>query len=178
MALTAVTGTAGASVHVPSPTPTPTVTATPVGPGCASIKQNLPGIADKGLGTALSQIPELSILSQAVKTAGLQKKLNSAAHLTLFAPNNHAFQAIPVKTRDKLMANKQELTKVLSYHAIQGRMTPAELKNATLKTLQGGDLTVKGSPAKLTVNDAKVVCGNVQTRNATIYIIDKVLMPH
>ncbi|MGW6504408.1 fasciclin domain-containing protein [Nonomuraea angiospora] len=190
VALTAVTGTVGASVHVPSPsprttsptrqtaTPTPTATARPVGPGCASIKQSLPGIADKGLGTALAQIPELSMLSQAVKTADLQKKLNSARHLTLFAPNNQAFQAIPAKTRDKLMANKQELTKVLSYHAVQGRMTPAELKSATLKTLQGGELTVKGSPGTLTVNDAKVVCGNVQTRNATIYIIDKVLMPH
>ncbi|MEU6711502.1 fasciclin domain-containing protein [Nonomuraea sp. NPDC046802] len=55
---------------------------------------------------------------------------------------------------------------------------PAELKNATLATLQGGDLTVKGSGKNITVNQAKLVCGDIQARNATIYIIDKVLMPH
>ncbi|MEV1171757.1 fasciclin domain-containing protein [Nonomuraea sp. NPDC049784] len=190
LALTAATGTVGASAYTPpsSPrvtsstqqagTPTPTASASPVGPGCASIKQSLSGIADKGLGTAVAQIPELSMLSQAIKTAGWQKKLNSARHLTLFAPDNQAFQAIPAKKRDKIMADKQELTKILSYQVVQGRKTPAELKGATLKTLQGGELKVKGSGKNVTVNNAKIVCGNVPARNATVYIIDKVLMPH
>ncbi|MFC4009967.1 fasciclin domain-containing protein [Nonomuraea purpurea] len=181
LVLTAAVGTVGASPWTSSaarPTPTPTAGANPVGPGCAPIKKSLSGISDKGLGTALAQIPELSMLSQAVKTADWQTKFNQAAHLTLFAPDNHAFQAIPVKTRDKIMANKQELTKILGYHAVQGRLTPAELKNATLATLQGGDLTVKGSGKHTTVNQAKLVCGDIQARNATIYIIDKVLMPH
>ncbi|MEU8245804.1 fasciclin domain-containing protein [Nonomuraea sp. NPDC048916] len=183
--MTATIGTIGAPSHItPSPqtttsttSPTPTSGAGPVGPGCASVEKSLPSIADKPVGTALSEIPELSTLSQAVKKAGLEEKLNSAKAITLFAPDNQALQAIPADTRDKLMADKEKLVKILSYHVVEGKKTPAELTGATLKTLQGGELTVKGSGEKLMINNANVVCGGVPTRNAMVYIIDKVLMP-
>jgi uncharacterized surface protein with fasciclin (FAS1) repeats len=69
------------------------------------------------------------------------------------------------------------LTKVLTYHVVQGRLTP-EMLAGTHKTLNGADLTVEGSGQDFTVNGkAMVVCGNVQTANATVYIIDGVLLP-
>ncbi|MEV0459245.1 fasciclin domain-containing protein [Catellatospora methionotrophica] len=69
------------------------------------------------------------------------------------------------------------LTKILTYHVVAGKLTPEQLAG-THKTLQGGDITVAGSGEAFTVNaPAKLVCGNVQTANATVYIIDSVLMP-
>ncbi|WP_246074981.1 fasciclin domain-containing protein [Nonomuraea terrae] len=188
LALTASTaGTAEASILTlpaasPSPEDTstpesPTTTASPIGPGCASIEDSLSNIADQPVGTALSQVPELSMLSQAVKKAGLENKLNSAQDITVFAPSNEAFEAIPPDARDKVMADKQALTKVLSYHVVEGKKAPADLEGATLKNMLGGELTVKGSGEDLTINNAKMVCGDVPTSNATVYIVDKVLMP-
>jgi uncharacterized surface protein with fasciclin (FAS1) repeats len=69
------------------------------------------------------------------------------------------------------------LTKVLTYHVVPGRLTP-EMLAGNHKTLNGADLTVAGSGQTFTVNGkAMVVCGNVQTANATVYIIDGVLLP-
>jgi uncharacterized surface protein with fasciclin (FAS1) repeats len=161
----------------PSPDETPSPTASPFGPGCAAMETSLAGIADQPAGTALSQVSELSMLSDAVKKAGLEEKLNSAKDITVFAPDNKAFDAIPKEARDKLMADKDELAKVLNYHVVEGKKAPADLADATLKTMQGGDLTVKGSGEDLTINGAKIVCGDVHTSNAVVYVVDKVLMP-
>ncbi|MEV4075225.1 fasciclin domain-containing protein [Nonomuraea fuscirosea] len=157
---------------------TPGATASPSGPGCAPLEEGLTGSADQPVATALSKVTDLSMLSEAIKQAGLEEKLNSAQDITVFAPDNAAFEAIPKDARDKIMADKSILTKALSYHVVEGKLGPADLKDgAKLKTLEGGELTVKGTGDDLTVNDAKIVCGNVPTSNATVYIVDKVLMP-
>jgi len=96
----------------------------------------------------------------------------------VFAPDNAAFAAIPKGTLDKVLANKAELTKILTYHVVAGRHTPAQLASGTpLTTLEGGKVTPAMMGSAYTVNGADVVCGNVQTSNATVYIINKVLMP-
>jgi uncharacterized surface protein with fasciclin (FAS1) repeats len=77
-----------------------------------------------------------------------------------------------------VLANKAELTQILTYHVAAGRITPAELASGTsVKTLEGATVKPAMSGGTYTVNGAKVVCGNVQTANATVYIIDTVLMP-
>ncbi|MET7336576.1 fasciclin domain-containing protein [Nonomuraea sp. NPDC005650] len=163
----------------PEMSPSPGAAVSPSGPGCAAIESNLAEIAGQPAGTAISKLAELSMLSAAVKSAGLEEKLNSAKDITLFAPDNKAFDAIPKEVRDKLMANKDVLTKLLSYHVVMGKKAPSDLvEGAELKTMQGASLTVKGSGENLTINDAKIVCGGVTTSNATVYIVDKVLMPH
>jgi uncharacterized surface protein with fasciclin (FAS1) repeats len=132
--------------------------------------------------TAASNNPVLSTLVAAVKAAGLVDTLNSAQGITVFAPANAAFAKIPSATLNSLLANKAELTKVLTYHVVSGRLSPDKLAGQHT-TLQGGALTVTGSGDSFTVtggttgNTAGVVCGNVQTANATVYIIDSVLMP-
>ncbi|MEO3785486.1 fasciclin domain-containing protein [Actinocorallia sp. B10E7] len=153
----------------------------PFGPGCSALPTQGPGspesVASKPVATAVSESPDLSTLATAVKEAGLVETLNSAQDITVFAPTNDAFAKIPEADLNKVLADKKQLTALLQYHVVEGRKTPADLGSGSFKTLQGGTVTTKGSGTEYTVNDAKVVCGNVPTSNATVYIIDTVLMP-
>jgi uncharacterized surface protein with fasciclin (FAS1) repeats len=157
-------------------------TTTDFGTGCASVPKSgagsFTGMSTAPVATAASANPVLSTLVTAVKKAGLVDTLNSAKSITVFAPANSAFAKIPAATLNKVLANKAELTKILTYHVAAGRYTPAELATGKpIKTLEGGTVTPAGSGSKFTVNGANVVCGNVQTANATVYIIDTVMMP-
>jgi uncharacterized surface protein with fasciclin (FAS1) repeats len=152
------------------------------GPGCASVPKSgagsFTGMATAPVATAASANPVLSTLVTAVKKAGLVDTLNAANGITVFAPENSAFAKIPAATLSSVLANKTELTQILTYHVVSGRYTPAQLAaGLTLKTLEGGTVTTAMSGGTYTVNGANVVCGNVQTANATVYIISSVLMP-
>jgi uncharacterized surface protein with fasciclin (FAS1) repeats len=152
------------------------------GPGCASVPKSgagsFTGMATAPVATAASANPVLSTLVTAVKKAGLVDTLNAANGITVFAPENSAFAKIPAATLSSVLANKTELTQILTYHVVSGRYTPAQLgAGMTLKTLEGGTVTTAMSGGTYTVNGADVVCGNVQTANATVYIISSVLMP-
>jgi uncharacterized surface protein with fasciclin (FAS1) repeats len=127
--------------------------------------------------TAASGNPVLSTLVSAVTKAGLGDSLNSAQGITVFAPYNGAFAKIPAGTMNAVMADQTKLKDILTYHVVPQRLAPDQLAG-TFKTLEGANLTVAGSGSDFTVNgNAKVICGNVQTANATVYIIDTVLMP-
>ena len=152
------------------------------GSGCASVPKSgagsFTGMSTAPVATAASANPVLSTLVTAVKKAGLVDTLNSAKDITVFAPANSAFAKIPAATLKSVLANKAELTKILTYHVASGRYTPAMLATGKpIKTLEGATVTPAGSGTSFTVNGANVVCGNVQTANATVYIIDTVLMP-
>jgi uncharacterized surface protein with fasciclin (FAS1) repeats len=157
-------------------------TAMDFGPGCAAVPKSgagsFSGMSAAPVATAASANPALSTLVAAVKAAGLVDTLNSASNITVFAPDNAAFAKIPAATLKKLLANKAELTKILTYHVAPARYTPTQLASGlTLKTLEGGMVTPAMMSGTYTVNQAHVVCGNVQTANATVYIIDTVLTP-
>ena len=81
-------------------------------------------MATEPVGTALAANPELSTLTKAVDAAGLTETLNSAKDVTVFAPTNAAFDKLPKETLDKLMADKEQLTKVLQNHVVEGRKAP------------------------------------------------------
>ena len=153
------------------------------GAGCSAVPADAsnPGsfqaMAQVPVATAASGNPLLSTLVTAVKKAGLVDTLNSAQALTVFAPTNDAFAKIPKAQLDKVLADKKTLTDILTYHVVEGKVAPADVVG-THKTLQGGEVTVAGSGEDYKVNgNSSVVCGNVQTSNATVYIIDTVLMP-
>jgi uncharacterized surface protein with fasciclin (FAS1) repeats len=152
------------------------------GAGCAAVPADSanPGSFDAmsqvPVATAASGNPLLSTLVTAVKQAGLVDTLNNAPELTVFAPTNDAFGKIPAADLKAVLADKKTLTSILTYHVVEGKLTPAQLAG-THKTLQGDDLTVEGTGTDFKVNEASVICGNVQTANATVYIIDSVLMP-
>ncbi|MEV4752511.1 fasciclin domain-containing protein [Streptosporangium sp. NPDC049248] len=192
--LSALPVAAGAATHsAPTPTPSasppghtsspsPGVSGKPVGPGCSALpatgKGSLGNAARERVTTAVAENPELSTLSAAIKDAGLTNKLYTAKGITIFAPSNAAFNQLPPGTIKKLMADKPQLAKLLTYHVVEGRKSPSQLTAAPLKTMQGGQITVKGSGQDFVVSGrAKVVCGDIATKNATVYIIDKVLLP-
>jgi uncharacterized surface protein with fasciclin (FAS1) repeats len=152
------------------------------GPGCSAVPKSgagsFTGMAGVPVATAASANPALSTLVKAVKAAGLVNALNNAPSLTVFAPDNAAFAKIPAATLNSVLSNKAELTKILTYHVVAGRYTPTQLAAGTpLKTLEGAMVTPSLMGSTYEVNSASVVCGNVHTANATVYIINTVLMP-
>ncbi len=170
----------------PAPTESPSSSSTTgsdasFGSGCASVptsgKGSFDGMSKDPVATAASNNPLLSTLVTAVKKAGLVDTLNNTDDITVFAPDNAAFSSLNKATLAKTLASKSKLTDVLTLHVVKGRITPAELAGKH-KTLNGQSITVAGSGEDFTVNgNAKIVCGNVQTSNATVYIIDHVLLP-
>jgi uncharacterized surface protein with fasciclin (FAS1) repeats len=157
-------------------------TASDFGPGCASVPKtgagSFTGMSTAPVATAASANPVLSTLVTAVKKAGLVDTLNSASGITVFAADNAAFAKIPAATLNQVLANKAELTKILTYHVLAGRYTPSQLAVGTPhKTLEGATVNPALMAGTYEVNSADVVCGNVQTANATVYIINTVLMP-
>ena len=176
-------GSSSPSAAAPAvPSSASTSAMTDFGPACSSVPAtgagSFSGMATAPVATAASANPVLSTLVAAVKKAGLVDTLNSAAGITVFAPDNAAFAKIPGATLAGVLANKAELTKILTYHVVAGRYTPAQLASgAPLKTLEGATVTPALMGSTYEVNAADVVCGNVQTANATVYIINTVLMP-
>ncbi|MFJ8200962.1 fasciclin domain-containing protein [Streptomyces sp. NPDC096152] len=154
----------------------------PFGPACSSVPKSgagsFDGMAKDPVATAASNNPALSTLVSAVKKAGLVDTLNNAQNITVFAPTNDAFAKIPKATLDKVLNDKAQLTKILTYHVVGKKLAPKDLENGSFDTLEKSKLSTSGSGESYMVNDsAKVVCGNVKTANANVYIIDTVLMP-
>jgi uncharacterized surface protein with fasciclin (FAS1) repeats len=127
--------------------------------------------------TAASHNPLLTTFAHDAKAAGLTAQLNSMHAITVFAPANSAFAALPASAMS-MMHSQAELAKVLEYHVVNGHVTAAELASGmTLKTLEGDTLKAARMGAVYEVNNADITCGNIQTANATVYVINKVLMP-
>ncbi|QBJ93536.1 fasciclin domain-containing protein [Streptomyces seoulensis] len=154
----------------------------PFGPACSSVPKNgagsFDGMSKDPVATAASNNPALSTLVAAVKKAGLVDTLNNAQNITVFAPTNDAFNKIPKATLDKVLADKAQLTKILTYHVVGKKLAPKDLENGSFDTLEKSKVMTSGMGESYTVNDSsKVVCGNVKTSNANVYIVDTVLMP-
>lgn len=158
-----------------------------VGSGCAAYAEKVPdgegsvsGMAQDPVATAASNNPMLTTLSSAIsgdlnKDVNLVDTLNSD-EFTVFAPVDEAFEKLPEKDLDAVVNDKDMLTDVLTYHVVPGKMSPDEL-DGMYKTVQGDKVEVTGSGDDMMVNDASVICGGVQTANATVYLVDQVLMP-
>lgn len=155
----------------------------PFGAGCASVpktgKGSFDGMSQDPVATAASNNPALSTLVTAVKAAGLVDTLNNAEDITVFAPTDDAFSAVDPTTLKKALGDpKGLLTDVLTAHVVSGRLSPDQLAGEHQTLNKSQPVTVTGSGESFTVNgEAMVVCGNVQTANATVYIIDRVLLP-
>ena len=137
------------------------------------------GMADDPVAVAASSNPVLTTLVEAIVGADLVDTLNSADALTVFAPTDCAFAMLDPSTLQAAMADPQGLlARILQFHVVQGRLT--------LDQLGGGELpTVAGPPLPYTVEDnvvtlngqARIVVPNIQTANATVHLIDRVLLP-
>ena len=158
-----------------------------VGPGCADYAAAVPsgagsvdGMAADPVAVAASNNPLLKTLTAAVSgqlnpDVNLVDTLNGG-EFTVFAPVDDAFAKIDAATIDSLKTDSAALTKILTYHVVPGQITPDEI-DGTHATVEGQDVTVTGSGDSIKVNNANVICGGVQTANATVYLVDSVLMP-
>jgi uncharacterized surface protein with fasciclin (FAS1) repeats len=159
-----------------------------VGAGCAGYAEAVPegegsvaGMAEDPVATAASNNPILTTLTAAVSggvnpDVNLVDTLNGDAY-TVFAPVDDAFAKIDPATIEVLKTDATLLTSILTYHVVPGQVLPADIEG-THTTVQGADLEVTGSGDDIMVNgEAAVICGGVQTANATVYLIDTVLMP-
>jgi uncharacterized surface protein with fasciclin (FAS1) repeats len=154
------------------------------GPGCGSVPMDgegsFAGMADDTAATAASNNPLLSTLVTAVTEADLVDTLNSDGPFTVFAPTNDAFAAIPPDQLDAVLADVDLLTNVLTYHVIAGdQLSSQELVDlGSATTVNGGELTFSSSGDAVQINGgATTVCQDVPTANATVHIIDGVLLP-
>jgi uncharacterized surface protein with fasciclin (FAS1) repeats len=177
-----------------APTPTDSMT-TPavdntsglVGPGCADYAAKNPsgagsvdGMAAAPVATAASGNPLLKTLVAAV-SGKLNPKVDlvstlNGSEFTVFAPVDSAFAKIPAATIKTLGTNDALLSKILTYHVVAGQLDKTAVVGKHT-TVEKQALTVTGSGDNLMVNNAKVICGGVKTANATVYLIDTVLMP-
>ena len=150
------------------------------GAGCSAIptdgKGSFDGMVTDPVATAASNNPLLKTLVAAVTEADLVDTLNSAPALTVFAPTDDAFGKIPKKDLDAVLADKPTLQKILTHHVVEGQLGPDEIVG-THDTLAGDTITIKGDLPELKANEATIICGNIPTANATVYVIDTVMMP-
>jgi uncharacterized surface protein with fasciclin (FAS1) repeats len=151
------------------------------GPDCGMIPSSgmgsLHSMSMDSVVTAASHNPLLSTFASDVRTAGLAAGLTSMHALTIFAPADSAFRKVPA-AQMSMMHNAPELAKILKGHVVDGRVTPAELAHGmTLTTLAGTSLKASRMGSVYEVGNAHVLCGNIHTANATVYVIDKVLEP-
>lgn len=158
-----------------------------VGPGCAAYAEAVPdgagsvsGMAEAQVAEAASNNPLLTTLTATV-TGEFNPDVNlvdtlNGDEFTVFAPVDEAFAAVDEATLETLKTDAELLTTILTYHVVPGQLD-ADAVVGTHETAQGGTLEVTGEGDTLMVNDASVICGNVKTANATVYLIDSVLMP-
>ncbi|WP_025157816.1 fasciclin domain-containing protein [Leifsonia aquatica] len=183
------TSSSGSAMTTPSASATADPAADLVGSGCAAYAKQVPtgagsvaGMSQDPVATAASNNPLLTTLVAAV-SGKLNPKVNlvdtlNGGEFTVFAPVDSAFAKIDSATIDTLKtdAGAATLSKILTYHVVPGQISPSDI-DGTHKTVEGGDVTVTGSGDSIKVNDANVICGGVHTANATVYLIDSVLMP-
>ena len=158
-----------------------------VGPGCGAYAEQVPdgpgsvtGMSTDPVAVAASNNPLLKTLVSAVSgelnpDVNLVDTLNGD-EFTVFAPVDEAFAAIDAGTIETLKTDSDLLTEILTYHVVPGQLTPDQVAGEQT-TVQGDTLEVSGSGDELMVNDANVICGGVMTQNATVYLVDAVLMP-
>lgn len=185
---TSSSSTSAASTPSETPSETTADSAALVGPGCADYAKAVPdgagsveGMSKDPVATAASNNPLLKTLVASV-SGKLNPKVNlvdtlNNGEFTVFAPVDTAFAKLPAATVKTLMTDDALLSKILTYHVIPGQLDASQIVG-THKTVEGGEVTVSGSGQDLKVDGASaVICGNVKTANATVYLIDTVLTP-
>lgn len=122
--------------------------------------------------------PELSTLVDAVVAAGLVDALNDAEDITVYAPTNDAFAAIPGDIAGAILADVDVLTAVLTYHVTPSVQYPRRFVTAVRRdTLLGQKVFYHRSGSEALVNNSAINCGGIRTSNGIVWLIDSVLLP-
>lgn len=155
------------------PTPAPPIAQTPTTP---TASKNLAQLAQSA-----STQGSFTTLNKALLAAGLTKQVVEQGPYTVFAPTDAAFAALPKGTVDNLLKpeNKQQLVKLLGYHAIPGQVTSSQLTSGQVKTVEGSPVTLKvnSTTNTVTVNGAKVIQADIPASNGVVHVVDRVILP-
>lgn len=155
------------------PSPTAPVAATPATPAG-------PGLTAKGdIVETLKANGQFKTLVKALEATNMTGVLKTNSNLTVFAPTDAAFAALPVGELDRLMKDPAALQKLLTYHVVNARVDSTKIKGAKggVATVAGSEVIVDGSGATLMANTATIVQADVQPTNGVIHVVDKVLTP-
>ncbi|WP_030420662.1 fasciclin domain-containing protein [Streptomyces sp. NRRL F-5065] len=164
-------------------TASPSPSDQPFGLNCSMLPQSGNGsaaqMAHEDVATAVDNNPNLSMLADAIKKTDLANTLNGLKDSTVFVPTNDAFDKLGTAKKEALLNDKAQLKKVLTYHVVEHKkITKAQLPHGKFTTLEGSTLTTSGSGDSFKVNGSvPIACGNIPTKNATVYIVDGVLIP-
>ena len=156
------------------------VAAVPAAPAIASAQTSQKGNKMNDIVAVAAGAGQFNTLVAAVKAAGLVETLQSAGPFTVFAPTDAAFAKLPKGAIEALLADKEKLTALLTYHVVSGKVMAADIVK-----LGGADpATVNGAPVHITLRDgnvyvdgAEVVTADIQASNGVIHVIDTVIMP-
>jgi uncharacterized surface protein with fasciclin (FAS1) repeats len=122
--------------------------------------------------------PDFSTLVSAVTKADLASTLSGPGPFTVFAPTNAAFAAVPADQLNALLADKEQLTKVLTYHVVPGTVLAADLQPSQMvKTVEGQDVDIQVSGGAATINGCAITKTDIEASNGVIHVIDCVLTP-
>lgn len=161
----------GAIAQSPTPTasPTPAASPAPVNTRNLTVTQLLQQASSAG---------QFTTLAAAIKAAGVGNAIGKGQKVTIFAPTDAAFAALPAGTVDKLVkpANRALLARILAYHVVPGEVTSKQLKNGNLKTL-GGGVSIDVTPGRVIVNDARVVQADLLASNGVIHAVNRIIIP-
>jgi uncharacterized surface protein with fasciclin (FAS1) repeats len=117
-------------------------------------------------------------LVKAVQAAGLVDTLKGPGPFTVFAPTDEAFAKLPAGTLESLLANPEQLKKVLTYHVVAGKVMASDVvKLKEAKTVQGSAVKIKVSGGNVMVDNARVVKTDIECDNGVIHVIDTVILP-
>ena len=117
-------------------------------------------------------------LAKALTEAGLVDTLKGKGPFTVFAPSDEASAKLPKGTVEALLKDKKQLTAVLTYHVIAGKVMATDAaKLTTAKTVNGQNIKISAKDGVVMINDAKVVKADIETANGVIHVIDKVILP-
>jgi uncharacterized surface protein with fasciclin (FAS1) repeats len=122
--------------------------------------------------------PDFSTLVTAVTKADLASTLSGKGPFTVFAPTNAAFAKVPADQLNALLADEAQLTKVLTYHVVPGKVLAADLKpTQQVKTVEGQDVDIQVANGAATINDCAITKTDIEASNGVIHVIDCVLIP-
>jgi uncharacterized surface protein with fasciclin (FAS1) repeats len=180
----------GLAIAAAGCTPAPMATsAAPAPASSSSAPSSTPSMSASAAGKDIVDTAvaagSFTTLAKALTAADLVETLKGEGPFTVFAPTDEAFAALPKGALDKLVADKKKLTAVLTYHVISGEVMASQvtgMNGQKVKTVQGGEITIKVADGKVSLTDAagntvNVIKTDVTASNGVIHVIDGVLMP-
>lgn len=150
--------------------PAPGTQASPA-PGAQTNAENVVNLIENN--------PSLRTFSSVIDEADLGDTLNQGNPITIFAPSDQAFEALPAATRERLLRdeNRQVLRQILTYHVVPGSLTANQLQSGQVQTQAGESVNVQVDGQQVRVNDAQVIQPDLQAANGVVHIVDRIILP-